>query len=91
MGACQRGRRSSKTRTVVEFRAMRRMTRRFNAYVRAQPRRAGIIFGIASGLLLFAATATVTQDVSWSVFSGLSTAIGVGLALYSIGTWDRGW
>jgi hypothetical protein len=67
------------------------MTRWFNAYVQAQPRRAGIIIGIASGLLLFVATIAVTHDVAWSVFGGISAAIGMGLALYSVGTWDRGW
>jgi hypothetical protein len=70
---------------------MRRMTRWFNAYVRAQPRRAGVIFGIAAGLLLFAAAITVTHDLSWSLFGGISAAIGIGVALYSTGTWDRGW
>ena len=70
---------------------MRRMARWFNAYVQAQPRRAGIIFGIAAGLLLFTATIAITHDVTWSLFGAISAAIGIGLALYSIGTWDRGW
>jgi len=70
---------------------MRRLTQRYNAWVRAQPRSAGIISGITAGLLLFAVTTAATNDFFWGVLSGISTAIATGLAMYSVGTWDRGW
>jgi hypothetical protein len=33
----------------------------------------------------------LTHDVVWGMLSGISTAIAIGFALYSVGTWDRGW
>ena len=67
------------------------MTRWFNAYVQAQPRRAGVIFGLAAGLLLLVVTLVATGEVVSSVRNGILTAIISGLVLYSVGTWDRGW
>jgi hypothetical protein len=70
---------------------MRRLPRRFNGWIQAQPRPASIIVGIGAGLLLFALATVLTHDVVWGMLRGISTAIAIGFALYSVGTWDRGW
>jgi hypothetical protein len=69
---------------------MRRITRRLNAWARAQPRRASIAAGITAGLLLFAMATIATHDLIWGMLSGLSTGIATGVALYSSVTWERG-